>query len=101
MIISFLTANVFDCQTRLGWIQLFCELETEGRKAEVDMGAFVDAVDHSTSDDLGVKETDPIIPRPPANSEGAEKLPAVVLSDVDMEDMQTGVRKDEPPAPTR
>eukprot|EP00972_Heterocapsa_arctica_P012945 1902290-Heterocapsa_arctica.AAC.1 len=70
MIISYLTANVFDCQTRLGWSKLFYDLEIEGRKAEVLMDEFAIAGAHTSSDDLGVKEeVEPILPRPPANAE--------------------------------
>eukprot|EP00972_Heterocapsa_arctica_P018242 2694503-Heterocapsa_arctica.AAC.1 len=66
------------------------------------MDEFADPVAHSSSDDLGVKEeTNPINPRPPTTSENAEKLPDAVLSDVDMDELQSGVRKQEPAAPTR
>eukprot|EP00972_Heterocapsa_arctica_P066103 9752364-Heterocapsa_arctica.AAC.1 len=37
LIVSFLTANTFDCQTRLGWIQLYGELTAEERTSEVLM----------------------------------------------------------------
>eukprot|EP00972_Heterocapsa_arctica_P064221 9477214-Heterocapsa_arctica.AAC.1 len=34
MIVSFLIANAFDCQTRLGWIRLERELAAEERSSE-------------------------------------------------------------------
>eukprot|EP00972_Heterocapsa_arctica_P018410 2719014-Heterocapsa_arctica.AAC.1 len=66
------------------------------------MDEFATAGEHTSSDDLAVKEeAEPILPRPPINTEGAEKLPEVNLSDVEMDDLQTGVRKEEPTAPIR
>eukprot|EP00972_Heterocapsa_arctica_P085607 12617548-Heterocapsa_arctica.AAC.1 len=66
------------------------------------MDDFAIAGAHTSSDDLGVKEeVEPILPRPPANTEGAEKLPDTNLSDVDIDELQTGVRKEEPAAPHR
>eukprot|EP00972_Heterocapsa_arctica_P094873 13991265-Heterocapsa_arctica.AAC.1 len=63
IIISYLTANVFDCQTRLGWIKLYAGLEREGRKVEVLMDHFASVGAHTSSDDLAVKEVaEPILP---------------------------------------
>eukprot|EP00972_Heterocapsa_arctica_P032989 4854126-Heterocapsa_arctica.AAC.1 len=66
------------------------------------MDDFAFAGERTSSDDLAVKEEiNPILPRRPTNTEGAEKLPEVNISDVEMDELQSGVRKDEPPAPTR
>eukprot|EP00972_Heterocapsa_arctica_P113914 16439738-Heterocapsa_arctica.AAC.1 len=62
-------ASAFDCQAMLGWIQLYSELINENRRSEVLMDIVVAAASQASEDSLGVKETAPIKPLPPAKRE--------------------------------
>eukprot|EP00972_Heterocapsa_arctica_P082839 12208260-Heterocapsa_arctica.AAC.1 len=63
-------ANAFDCQARLGWIQLYNELIKEQRHSEVLMDSVVASASHASEDSLGVKETGPINSTPSSKAGG-------------------------------
>eukprot|EP00972_Heterocapsa_arctica_P023148 3408694-Heterocapsa_arctica.AAC.1 len=66
------------------------------------MDSVVEAASHASEDSLGVKETSPINPLPPANQEKVKQKEIYnPPGSEDMADMQTGVRKEEPAAPTK
>eukprot|EP00972_Heterocapsa_arctica_P040749 6004866-Heterocapsa_arctica.AAC.1 len=61
------------------------------------MDSVVEAASRAASDSLGVLETGPIKPLPPGKPEEIYKPP----EDADVAEMQSGVRKEEPAAPTK
>eukprot|EP00972_Heterocapsa_arctica_P115442 16447752-Heterocapsa_arctica.AAC.1 len=91
-IVTFLSANMYDCQTRLGWKQLLLELAAADRSSEALMDSVMNVSSRTATSSLSVHETEPIDALPPDTS-----VPVYVPSgDSDMAEMQSGVR----PEPT-